>query len=97
MQPLLQYPDLNTDVFQVFRVVGNTLLLVTLFEHSVDIVDVLDHQLVELFAKYQSTMRSAVFPSAEALQNDGKPLGFNIQGGREHGQPIIISKVLCLA
>jgi hypothetical protein len=53
LKPLLQYQDLNTEVLQVFRVVGNTMLLISMFETCVDVVDVIDHQQLELFAKYQ--------------------------------------------
>ena len=79
-------------------------------------VDVMDHQLIDLFAKYKATVRSAQLPTLDFIVSSGRALGFNItarcvarlgallsprliktffcaQGGREHNQPITISRV----
>lgn len=40
LRPLLQYSDLNTEVNQVFRIIGNTLVLVQMMEHALDLQDI---------------------------------------------------------
>lgn len=34
LQPILQYPDLGTEVFHAYRVVGNTLIAVNMIEQT---------------------------------------------------------------
>lgn len=78
---------------QVFRVIGNTLCLINVIEHALDLVDVTDFCLVDRFARISSPERTVRLPTQVEVQNARKPLGFKIQGGQEHSRPIIISKV----
>eukprot|EP00052_Salpingoeca_macrocollata_P011587 m.89408 g.89408 ORF g.89408 m.89408 type:complete len:1357 (+) comp18120_c0_seq1:24-4094(+) len=87
LKPILQYPDLSREVYQVFRVIGNTFALIGVIDHGLDMVDVTENVLVDPFAKFTAPVRQLVIPPGD------KSLGFNIQGGREAGKPIVISKV----
>lgn len=93
LKPILQYPDLSTEVYQAFRVVGNTLCIINMIENALDIVDVIDYVLVDPFARIQAPARRVRLPTQEEIRASGKTLGFNIQGGQEHNRPVIISKV----
>jgi hypothetical protein len=87
LKPILQYPDLSTEVYQAFRCIGNTFALISVLEQALELTDILDATLVQPFARCDAPVRQVRLPQTNA------PLGFVLAGGLEQHRPIVVSKV----
>ena len=67
LKPILQYPDLSTEVYQVFRAVGNTLALIGMIELALEQLEDLDLVQTTFFGQTTPPSRQFQFPSREEV------------------------------
>eukprot|EP01147_Barroeca_monosierra_P005755 gene5755-223_t len=91
LKPILQYPDLSTEVYQEFRNIGNTLCLTAMLEQALGQIEDVDSLVIHPFRSYEPRVRRLRMPTQEQLAGRVMPFGLQLSGG--HSEPVIISEV----
>ena len=90
LKDIISYPDLNTEVFQGFRVFGNTVLVIKMLDEALNVEETLDGLQARYFIKMNPPQRTCKL--THDMLTSGKKLGLSIQGGGPKS-PVICSRV----